>query len=316
MNRLSIPAVLLVLCGVLCAEDSAIEHRFLAVDNGGNRLFHVNQSNPEANWTIDIPSGSRDLQLVGTDAVLVSHGNGCGEYDLASGKRTWAVSDYKKVSSARRLPNGNTLLAASIGGVTLIEIDRNGKRVSSLALGELKDQRLIRRLPEALRRSSGRPEQAEGESKDAHVLLSLAGPRKLVEIDARGKTVWDASLPGKGYVAVRLPGGNTLATTGGACTVVELDAEGKIVSTVGGKKAHPRARLLWFSGMDRLPNGNVVVANWNGHGNVGKGPDIVEFSPKNKLTWQWESKEAKSITNVLVLDGLKAPEPKKDAEAD
>jgi hypothetical protein len=53
----------------------------LAVDNGLNKLLLVDEITKKG-WTISIPAGSRDLQLLPGNKVLVSHGDGAAEYDL------------------------------------------------------------------------------------------------------------------------------------------------------------------------------------------------------------------------------------------
>ena len=49
--------------GGLRAEE--IRHRFVCVDNGANKLIYVDQLEPGDGWSVPIPSGSRDLQLIG-----------------------------------------------------------------------------------------------------------------------------------------------------------------------------------------------------------------------------------------------------------
>jgi hypothetical protein len=284
--RSTLAALVLFVATALAAPAAEpIRHRFLVVDNGGNRLVLVDQREPAKGWSVAIPGGSRDLQLIGKDRVLCSHGNGAGEYRLADGAQLWKVDAYKGVSTARRLPGGSTLLGAAEGGATIIELDAAGKEAGRLPVPQAKDLRLMRRLD------------------NGNLLLGLAGPHAVLEIDAQGKTVAELKLSGKGYVALRLPSGSTLASNGDSNEVVELDAQGKVVSAVGGAK-HKDARLLWASGFDLLDNGNIVLANWCGHGKHGQGPHVVEFTRANELVWQWEDHQAaKTVTNVLVLDG-------------
>jgi len=102
---------------------------------------------------------------------------------------------------------------------------------------------------------------------------------------------------------VRLPNGSTLVSTGGAVTVVEMNPAGEQVGFVGGKPNHPQLGLDWFSGFDLLPNGNLVVANWLGHGKQGTGVHLVEFDQQNRVVWKWDDHErAATVTNVLVVD--------------
>ena len=258
--------------------------RFLALDNGRNRLLMIGPDGA-ADWAIDVPLGSRDLQLVDGDQVLVSHGNGAAEYALSDGTQGWTLAGFAGVNSARRLDNGNTLLGANLpGGVTIIEAAPDGAEVSRVELTGLDDMRLLRRLD------------------DGNTLLTVVDPFRVIEVDPAGSVVWEAPLPGKGYVAERLSDGTTVATTGDAVTVLDLDPAGKVIHEVGGKATHPDAGLDWFSGFDRLENGNVVVTNWLGHDKWGTGPHVVELTRDNELVWDWEDHDAaRQITNVLVV---------------
>ncbi|MCY2996142.1 MAG: hypothetical protein NTY19_51085 [Planctomycetota bacterium] len=280
-------AVLVLLVVIATEARGQTKHRFLGIDNGQNRLLCVDQREPAKGWAVSIPAGSRDLQRLGHERVLVSHGNGAAEYDLATGRKlAWAIDRYSQISSAQRLASGKTLLGANTAaGVVLYELNCEGQEVDQRLLAGLKDLRLARSLA------------------NGNVLLTVSGPCRVIEVDLQGQMVWQASLPDKGYKAVRLPNGNTLVSTGGAVTVVELNPAGQEVFVAGGKKSHPNQGLDWFSGFDGLPNGNLVVANWLGHGQQGRGPHLVEFDRQNRVVWKWEDHQlAATITNVLVCD--------------
>ena len=271
----------------LNARAADVAHKFLGVDNKANNLIYVDQTDTKKSWTAAIPGGSRDLQVIEGNKVLVSHGNGAGEYDLATGKKLWAIESFNGINSARRLPDGNTLLGGSgKGGIYIYTTDRKGRTLDTLVLKGLGNLRLMRRL------------------KSGNTLLTVG--TRVVEVDAGGKILWEAKIPGKGYKAFRLPSGNTLVSTAGAAVIVELDKDGKTVSSLGGKKNHPKILFDCFSGFDTLKNGNVVVANWLGHGHIGMGQHLIEFDRKNKVIWTWgDHKAAKAITNVLLLDEVK-----------
>jgi outer membrane protein assembly factor BamB len=237
---------------------------------------------------VAIPAGSRDLERIAEGRLLVSHGNGAAEYDLADGKRLpWAVEAYKDIQTARRLPGGNTLLCTVSG--TLYEVDPAGKEVGKTQIAvETLNMRLMRVL------SGG------------NLLIGAANPRAAIEVARDGKVVKTLPLPDKSYTAIRLPDGATMAGTGGDVRIVTLDTGGKIVSHVGGKGDHPDLGLDFCSGWDRLENGNCVMANWLGHGKQGTAPHLVEFTPDNKVVWTWEDhKAARQVTNVLMLDAAR-----------
>ncbi len=279
-------AWLLLLLVLVRPAVGQIQHRFVCIDNGRDRLLCVDQREPAKGWSVSIPSGSRDLQLLDGGRVLVSHGNGAAEYGLSDGRKLdWAVSRYTQVNSAQRIGD-TTILAANRGeGIVLYRLGPAGQELGQQVLGGLKDVRLVR------------PVEQDG------WLLTVTKPDRVVQVDADGRVTWQAPLPGKGYKAVRLPSGNTLVSTGGAVSVIELDRQGQVVTSRGTQAAHPDARLLWFSGFDLAANGNLVAANWLGHGKEGQGPHLVEFDRTNRLVWSWEDHQAaQRVTNVLLLD--------------
>lgn len=287
---------------------SSIKHVLYMVDNGYNKLLFLNQKDPSKNWKLSIPSGSRDLQLVVNNKILVSHGNGAAEYDRTTGVKGWSISTYSGVSTAQRLTNGNTLLGWSRAATTstparviLSEVNSAGKEVSRVTINNITTFRLARRLSNGNTLITG----------DTNNDLKF----KVFEVNATGAIVWQQLLyGGKGYVANRLANGETQATMGPVGNLyqpgkddnklLQLSPTGAIVKFWGGMANHPTAELRKFSGYSVVPgNGNILIANWLGDGNTGTGPHAVEFDAKNNLVWSWKDfSAAQTITNVLVIE--------------
>jgi len=131
-------------------------------------------------------------------------------------------------------------------------------------------------------------------------------------VTEQGAAVGKLKLPAgsKGYNALWREGGGVIAATGSPCTIISLDAQGAVLSTVGGKNKFKDASGAFifsdvFSGLQRLPNGNFVVANWLGHVTPADHPDtpeVLEISPSNQLVWSWGNQQkATLITNVYVV---------------
>ncbi|QNF33731.1 carbohydrate-binding protein [Adhaeribacter swui] len=289
-------------------SSGSFKHLLYLVDNGFSKLLFLNQKDPSKNWTVPIPDGSRDLQLVANNKILVSHGNGAAEYDRTTGAKGWSVSTYTGVSTAQRLANGNTLLGwsrAASGNtpakVVLSEVNNAGKEVARVTINNITTFRLARRLTNGNTLITG---DTNGNKKF-----------KVFEVNATGAIVWQQLLyGGKGYVANRLKNGDTRATMGPVEDLYEagkddnkllqLSPTGTIVKYWGGMVDHPNARLRKFSGYSVVPgNNNILIANWLGDGNEGTGPHAVEFDAKNNLVWSWEDHvAAQTITNVLVVE--------------
>jgi hypothetical protein len=90
--------------------------------------------------------------------------------------------------------------------------------------------------------------------------------------------------------------------------MVEVGVDGKIVRQFGAAAdVPPEVHPYFYATFQLLPDGDVVVANWQGHG-TGRnysGVQILEFDPKGAIVWQWSDRAfVSSLQAVLVLDGL------------
>lgn len=269
-------------------------HRFACVDNGANRLLLIDLPSPSDGWSVAIPAGSRDLQRLDGGRLLVSHGNGCGIYALKDGHALWKTDGFSGIQTARFIPERGELVLGAItkNAAEFHFLKRDGD-------GFQKPGRVVRVTgiePGLLRLARFTPA--------GNVLFTTGSPYRVVEWDlAKNQQIWSAPLPGKGYLAIRRADGTTVASTGGAVSVVEISRDGKITKTWLGDSYREKYRLNWFSGFEFLPNGHLVVANWLGHGANGQGPHLVEVDADGGLAWSWEDHSAaKQITHLLLLD--------------
>jgi len=111
-----------------------IQHEFIAIDEGHATLLHINERDQSKNWIVPIGRPqSRDMQLVGSNRILIGHQHGYIEFDIATGRVAKEFAALEGVTAARRQPNGHTLIAgvnlAGITGVVVLELDANNKEV-------------------------------------------------------------------------------------------------------------------------------------------------------------------------------------------
>jgi len=230
---------------------------------------------------------------VGGGRVLIGHDAGYAEFDIATGKILKDVASYKGVTSARRLPNGHTLLAgANLDGeksVVVLEVDAAGA-VKNKTVFSGTYIRLIRETP-----------------KGTWLMMNDSMVR---EGDRSGKLLHEWTVPGfkHAWKAVRLPDGRTLASAGYGAFMVELDASGVVAKKFAAKEQMPAAvNVNFYATFQLLPNGHIVLANWQAHGpgHGASGVQLFELDEKAAIVWQWgDPKIMSSLQGVLVLDGL------------
>jgi hypothetical protein len=281
-------------CSERCPKGpNSICHEFIATDNARHVVNYVNEFDPSKNWTSvsvgTTANSPRTIEIVRNKdakkkrAVLVSTNAGFAELDLVDGTLIKQQGGFTGVTSANRLPDDSTALGI-VSNITFV--DAAGATIRTLPLPNGPDLRAINRNP-----------------KDGSFWFSER--ENIFEVDGdTGATLWQANMgPGtKGYAVWWRKHGGAYATTGDPATVVEMDASGQIVNTVGGKAKFPF--LDFFSGFVRQRNGNFVVANWLGHlaAPAPDTPHVVEFTPENEEVWRWGDQTlARQITSVYVL---------------
>jgi len=277
----------------LRAQSPGYNHqRLLLRDEGISQLAYIDLKNPAANWYTPIPTG-RDIQLVGKGLILVGTGNGYEEYELATGKKVFELNSYPGTLAARRLRNGNTLLTGvnwqQKQGIVLVEVNAAGTVQQLINYPGFDYVRLVRETATGNFLVTANNVLFEG-TRDGSIVW------KVVIGDAQKMHAWQA---------LRLKNGQTVVSTGYGKNLEFLSTEGKLLDTISGPAA---VNPNFFAGFQILPNGNYVVANWQGHGpkQGANGVQVLEYTPAGKLAWSWQQDANKfsSLQAVIVLDVL------------
>lgn len=261
-------------------------------DEGLSQLSYEDLTNPANNWYLPVPAG-RDLQLVGNGHVLIGTGYGYEEREIATGKLVAELNDFPGTVCARRLRNGNTLLAGvnwqGKEGIVLIETAPGGEIKHITVYPGFDYVRLVRQTVTGS-------------------FLVPAG-KTVFEGKADGTIVWQAAITGvakpNAWQALRLGNGNTIVSTGYAKNFQVFSASGKLLDTITGPTA---VNPNFFAGFQVLANGNYAVTNWQGHGPKfgASGIQVLEYTPAGQLAWSWKQDASKhsSLQGIIVLDGL------------
>lgn len=282
------------------ASATEIKHKFLATDESGKQLLYVDEFNPANDWTIPL-QGNRDIRLISPERCLVSVPGGYREYEVKTGKmvKEVIIPQMKDVKgrggnswSIVRQPDGTTFLAYS---EAIFELDKNDKVVREIKTSAGGYFRLMRM------------------SKDGHFLFT-SGETKIKEVDNNGQLVNEVDLlqfapdTKKPYLTDELDNGHKLVSTGFGASLLEFDADWKLIRTIGGRGKIPGVEFnLFFAQAQKLKNGNFMIAHWTGHGRQDskKAPQVLEMTEDGKVVWKWHHAErAGSIHGIAVIEQL------------
>lgn len=153
------------------------------------------------------------------------------------------------------------------------------------------------------------PKNAKGETPGAHghlrmirktakgtYLVCCAGASCVREYDARGKIVWEQSVPVMAFDCWRRANGNTLVShiTG----VTEYTPDHREVWSFKADEL-PELGLSVLCGIQELANGNLVIGTWaNGELDASKAT-AFEITREKKLVWAWRPNADRNMMTAV-----------------
>lgn len=293
MSRIPITTIswlpLLMLALAAGAAETAVGHACAIGDYRQGKVFIVDREG-RVTWEHPAPSVC-DLSVLANGNLLFTTHHGVLEVTRAK-EVAFRYQTDSEVFSCQRLPDGTTLVAETTHG-RLALVDAVGKVLRTVPLlqpGEKGSHGYIanvRQLP------------------DGHFLVAMYEGREIRTYDGEGRLLKQWPAAGGGRAVVRLADGRTLFSTADRSKdahVTEIAEDGTVLWDVSNGDL-PDRPLQFICGLHRLPNGNTLVANYLGHGPLGRAPHLLEITPDKRVVWTWADHGlAKAVTCVQVLD--------------
>ena len=161
-----------------------------------------------------------------------------------------------EVNTVQPLAGGRILLTEAGDRPRLLEVDRQGQVLVDVPLqAQTKDHHLQTRMARKL--------------ENGHYLVPQLLDKVVREYTPEGKVAWEAKTPDMPFTAIRLANGNTLVGCTVGNLVVELDPKGEIAWQVTNDDL-PGRPISDACGVQRLPNGNTVIASYRAGGRRGQ----------------------------------------------
>lgn len=285
---------------VVCEADP-VRHRFLKSGwvSGGPAIYGAGFK-PE--WSLESAAESSDGWVLPDRGVVFSYsirGKEAGIIRLdPAGKQLWKyiAPDNHDNHSCQPLPGGGFLAGeTATNGMWMVELDSTGKEQHRVKVGDS-----TRDLHHTFRQVRKTPQGT--------YLATVMNENKTCEWDATGHLL--RTFPRGVFVAIRLPNGNTLVSTGNPSpaygAVIEYDKAAKVVWEVTLADLEALGiQISMVCGLQRLPNGNTVITNVNHGKPVGSG-DMVkafEITPAKKMVWSIPGNTSNgNMGNIQILD--------------
>ena len=262
---------------------------FACADYTQGKVFVISAKG-EKEW--EYPAENcNDIWVLPNGNLLFNTGHGVKEVNRKK-EVVFTYESKSEIFACQRLANGNTFIGECNSG-RLLEVDAAGKVV-----------KMIKLLADSVDGGHAFMRNAR-KLENGNYLVAHYGLDKVCEYDTVGKLVREIPVKGGPHSVIRLKNGNTLIACSdhnGEPKIVEIDVTGNIFWQLT-KNELPEIELKFMTGMQLLPNGNLVLSNWLGHNQLGTAPHAFEITRDKKVVWTYNDNSIlKTMSSIQLLD--------------
>ena len=243
-------------------------------------------------WEYGVPH-PQDVWMLPNGNILTTYYQGVREVTRDK-QVVWEYKTEKpnEIPNCQPLPDGNVMIGI-VGECRLIEVNRKGEIVHQVQLSTTEKTphaqfRMCRKTPEGT------------------YLVPFTAEGVVREYDRDGKVLHEFPKRPSPVCALRLENGHTLISQDRAVT--EYDRDGKVFWELM-ETDIPDINVGILAGIQRLPNGDTIVCNWNAQDGNGKvGAHLFEVTDDKRVVWQIAGSDIGQMAQCqLLTEDLKGP---------
>lgn len=241
---------------------------------GWQSIGEVDINSGKMLWSCDAPSPEdcNDIELTDSGDILYAYKGGARlikrdkniiwDYEVPDGCELYTATESK---------NGGYMLAMCGTPSRIVNLDKSGNHISELLFDTGIDN-VHSQFRQIL------------ETDNSTYLIPLMGSGELVEMDKSGNYIKRINLGGTPFSVHEGSQQNTyLVSLGDAGRIVEVDINSSEIKRDINNDNIKGAKLLFVAELKMLDNGNIMVANWNGHVDSKDEPKLLEIDANNTV---------------------------------
>ncbi len=265
----------------------------LGIDEGCQTIIRFNTNPKQILWKKELKNYpiARALQRIDTNLVLVGYDKGYFIIDINTGNIIHEYNQSKKITSATRLKNKNTILTS---------MDINDKNHIGIFILDKNDNVIDKKIKQGdyVRLMSITPSNSYLFSTNTFITETDTDLNSLNILYANGfEHAWQS---------LRLSDGRTIVSAGYGAFMAIFDIYGNLEKKFGEKESVPKEVEPYFYASFQLTKENtILLANWQGHGpnNGNKGKQLLHFDIQgNYIESISFTNEISSLQGLLILN--------------
>lgn len=241
---------------------------------GWQCIGEVDVSSGELLWSYPAPSPEdcNDIELTTSCDVLYAYKGGA-RLIKRDKKIVWeyVVPDGCELYTATEREKGGYMLAMCGTPSRIVNLDKNGNFIDEL-LFDTGIEHVHSQFRQII------------ETDNSTYLIPLMGSGELVEMNKSGDFIKRIHLGGTPFSVHKGSEQNRyLVSLGDAGRIVEVDINRSEINRDINNDNIKGAKLLFVAELKMLDNGNIMVANWNGHVDSKDEPKLLEIDRNNTV---------------------------------
>lgn len=280
---------------IICVIDLSAQ-KYLVSGCGYDKISIVDRSG-NIFWSYDVPgSDCNDAEITDKGNVLLAYKYGAMLVDIQKNVLWNFKVDYpnEEMYTATQLTNGNFLLACCGLPARIIEIDHECNVINEVVYDTgIKD--IHSQFRQIIKTDTGT------------YIIPIMGNGTVREITSDGKILRELYVGGTPFQTTILNNGNWLVSCGDGHKIVEISPkDGSIKRTIDNNNLYG-CKLKFVAECSVMENGNILVANWDGHDvNGDKSPAIIEIDTDNNIVWSlYSSNHLYRISTLSIIKTIK-----------
>lgn len=282
---------IILMAALLVSSSSMAQNKLLVAGSGWNKVVVMDMETEKVEWSYTLRDGEECNHVERTRAgdVLLSSRGGAR---LVSGDQqiVWEfkVGNQEGVQTATELRSGEYMLAICGYPARIVTLNRNGEMIR-----EIKFETGITGLHNQFRQVAP--------TKRGTYIIPFMGTGEVIEMSATGEKIRGVQVGGNLFSAKELKNGNWLVACGDAHKLMTIDPNsGARLDSICNNTVSPH-ELLFVAEPAFLPNGNLLIANWDGHSANKSQPKIIVLDRKKQVVdTLGYSKEIGRISSIHV----------------
>jgi len=266
-----------------------VNEKLLISGCGWDKVAIVDKTTNTIEWIHQLQKGDdcNDVEITKAGNVLYAYKGGA-RLVSKSQELIWdfRVENEQELYTATELPSGEFLLGVCANPSRIITLDAKGNKT--------KEQN----FDSGIAKVHVQFRQIYPTANNTY-LIPLMGKGEVIELTQKSEVIRRIDVGGNPFSVKVLHDGNWLVACGDAHRFVIADPDKQLVVKTVSVNDLTGVSLLFVAEVLNFKNGNVLIANWNGHSSDKNQPKLVEIDTKNRVVWKLATLEA--ITNISAV---------------